>query len=226
MAALAVLATGLTGCASGNGRRSAAGRAPLPEPREYRPLTNRDKGYAVPDRNGALSGAWSGSAIPRSRWTTEPPRAHLANRMRQPDKVTVHHDGMDPFTSTSESAAMQRLELIRRSHTNNGWADIGYHFAIDPGGRVYQCRPLTLQGAHVKDHNDANIGVLVLGNYGRQRPTDAAERSLAGLLTSVMNRYSLSASRVYTHQELRPTQCPGANLQRFMTEVRRDGSLA
>ncbi|MEM1331242.1 MAG: peptidoglycan recognition family protein [Planctomycetota bacterium] len=223
-AGVAGLLLALTGCASSS--RSSARRRPLPEPREYTPLTRREKGYRVPSQPDTPPGAWTGAAIERAKWTREPPRAHLANSMTRPNRITVHHDGMSAFTETSGAAAMDRLERIRSAHIGQGWADIGYHFAVDPGGRVYQARPLTLQGAHVKNHNQGNIGVLVLGNYNRQAPTNATERALTSFLASLMDRYRVPASRVFTHQELRATACPGTSLQRFMVGVRRDGSLA
>ena len=30
--------------------------------------------------------------------------------------------------------------------------DVGYHYAVDRAGRVWECRPLTWQGAHVRNH--------------------------------------------------------------------------
>ena len=63
--------------------------------------------------------------------------------------ITVQHDGMSPFTTTSKSAAASRLETIRRSHLRRDggrWGDIGYHFAIDPSGRLWQGSSIELAG--------------------------------------------------------------------------------
>ena len=35
-----------------------------------------------------------------------------------------------------------------------------------------------------------------------------------------MKRYRVSIANVYTHQELRSTECPGRNLQRYMMQTR------
>ena len=86
--------------------------------------------------------------------------------------------------------------MIRRGHVNhNGWADIGYHFAVDRAGRVWSCRPLVWQGAHVKDRNEGNIGVLVLGNFEIERPTSAQLNALAIHLKTLATRLSHSETQ-------------------------------
>ncbi|MBC8201955.1 MAG: N-acetylmuramoyl-L-alanine amidase [Planctomycetes bacterium] len=110
-------------------------------------------------------------AISRSTWAKGQPIPRHMNRMLPTRFITVHHDGMSAFTSTSKSSAASRLETIRKSHLRRDggrWGDIGYHFAIDPAGRLWQARPLAWQGAHVRAKNEGNIGVVVLGNFERQ----------------------------------------------------------
>jgi len=218
----------LSGCAtSESARRLRAfrNREPLPDmPAEtdldWRPHAH-DLQTTPPEQHPSLG------VIPRSAWTSESPRVWLADPMRGISRITVHHDGMDPFFSTSRADATDRIELIRRSHVNKGWADIGYHYVIDPGGRIYQGRPIALQGAHVKDNNEHNLGVMMLGNYDRQSPTPAASAALAAFVRAQMTHYRVVHTRVYTHQELRPTACPGTSLQSYMVAQRgRGGSLA
>ena len=101
-------------------------------------------------------------------------------RQVQPDEGHHPHHGSPRrqppafLTDTNERAAAARLEEVRKYHTeNNGWADIGYHYIIDPAGRLWQGRLDTQQGAHVRDNNAHNLGIMVLGNYNHQRPNDA-----------------------------------------------------
>ena len=166
--------------------------------------------------------------VPRSSWTRATPKLWDTNPMGRVSRITVHHDGMTPFMSTSSSSAAQRLESIRNAHvSSNGWADIGYHYVVDPAGRVWEARSTTLQGAHVKDNNEGNIGVMVMGNYEQQVPTSAASKSLDDFVASLMHRYQVGVSRVFTHREIKPTACPGVNLQRVMESTRsRGGALA
>jgi hypothetical protein len=137
--------------------------------------------------------------------------------MDPPTKITIHHDGMSPFAGTSRSTVADRIELIRVSHLKrdggNRWGDIGYHFVVDRSGRVWQARPVSYQGAHVKHQNQANVGVLCLGNFEEQSPSRNQVRRLETLIVELRARYRVPVSRVYTHRELDSTKCPGRNLQ-------------
>ncbi len=81
------------------------------------------------------------------------------------------------------------------------------------------------QGAHVKDYNFANIGVVALGNFDRQQPTRAQLDTVGQLLSELMDSYSVPTSRVRTHQEWAPTACPGRHLQAYMNISRQRGRL-
>lgn len=161
--------------------------------------------------------------IPRSKWTSSGPKRWLADPMSSVSRITVHHDAIMPVPGGAYAESLRRLQLIRTGHLNNGWADIGYHFAIDPNGRIWQARPLELQGAHVKDNNPNNLGIVVFGNYEQIRPTTASLQALDQMIAYGMQRFGIPLSRVYTHQELRPTACPGRNLQAQMNATRSKG---
>jgi len=163
------------------------------------------------------------SAIDRRDWARYGPNPRRADRMNGIRRLTIHHDGMDAFTSSSSDAAARRLESIRRAHVGRGWADIGYHFAIDPAGRVWEGRPIDLQGAHVKHHNEHNLGVLVMGNYERQRPTDATIRGLESFVAAQLAAMGIDPDEVRTHRELAATACPGRFLQRRVDVSRSPG---
>lgn len=178
------------------------------------------------EQTGSLS-AIPSFVIPRSKWTSASPKQWLADPMNTVNRITVHHDAIMPVPGGAYAESLRRLQLIRTGHLNNGWADIGYHFAIDPSGRVWQGRPLELQGAHVKDNNPGNLGIVVFGNFEEIRPTPASLASLDQMIAYAMHRFSVPLNRVYTHQELRPTACPGRNLQAQMNATRsRNGRLA
>ena len=165
-------------------------------------------------------------AISRSVWAKGQPIPRNMNRMLPVKYITVHHDGMNPFTSSSKSDAASRLETIRKSHLRRDggrWGDIGYHFAIDPAGRLWQGRPLTWQGAHVRARNEGNIGVVVLGNYERQSVNRAQLATIETTLRALMRKYNVSVSKVRTHQEWAATACPGKSVQVAMSSIRSRG---
>jgi hypothetical protein len=165
------------------------------------------------------------SVMKRASWTrsgiAKPNECYPMNGV---DRITVHHDGMPPVALRGQSDVARRIESIRSSHVNSrGFADIGYHYVIDPDGRVWEGRPSWKQGAHVKDQNEHNIGVLILGNFDVQRPTPQALASLDSFLAGQMQKHNVSLSRVYTHQEIGPSGCPGRNLQQYMRQTRMSG---
>lgn len=163
--------------------------------------------------------------IPRNAWSKGRAVPSLMNRMIPIRYITVHHDGMDPFYGDSRGDAAERLELIRRSHRNRNWGDIGYHYIVDRGGRVWEGRPLMYQGAHVKDHNEGNIGVMCMGNFELQIPTRSQLEGLDRHVTRLMQTFRVSVRNVRTHQEWAKTACPGRSLQRHMDTVRRNHAL-
>lgn len=168
--------------------------------------------------------------MPRSAWTSagvaRPDKIHTMNGVT---RITIHHDGMNTFTSTSQADAARRLESIRLGHLarkakdGSPWADIGYHYIIDPAGRVWEGRSTRYQGAHVENNNENNLGIMVMGNYDQQRPTPTQTAALDRFVASQMAAYRVPVSRVFTHQEINPTACPGRNLQGYMLATRRRG---
>ena len=164
--------------------------------------------------------------LPRNYWAKGAPDAFNMNRLDGIRYITVHHDGMTPFFASDQPSIADRIELIRVSHRNRGWADIGYHFVVDRAGNVWEARPLNFQGAHVGGYNEQNIGVLTLGNFDEQSPTDVQLAALRRHVAALMRQFRVSGSNVRTHQEWSVTACPGRHLQRYMVSARHNGLLA
>ena len=156
--------------------------------------------------------------------------------MTRINRVTLHHSGTK-FDSLSEEATAGQLRSIQRYHqASNGWADIAYHYVIDPAGRIWEGRDLRWQGAHAGNHelNLGNIGVCILGDYEVQRMSHAQTTSLYRLLQSLRDEHGVPKNAFYTHREIREanhfgsTLCPGHELtlalDRFRTS--RTGLLA
>lgn len=184
---------------------------------------------AMPSPQRPTKPVTSSGVIRRASWAKGNPIPANMNRMVPVKRITIHHDGMDAFTSTSRDAAAARLEKIRRAHLRRGpqkWGDIGYHYAIDPAGRVWECRPLTWQGAHVKDQNPGNLGILVMGNYERQQVTIVQKQAIDRFVTAQLRQHRVPVRNLHTHKELAPTACPGRSLQAFMVQARANGTFA
>ncbi len=228
----------LTGCATDQRTVTRLPGPPGDWGNDPRPI-NRNPGYQpVFDQTGRRPGenttkttstnatyALPAGIIARRIWATGSSIPSKMNKMTTIKKITVHHDGMRPFYASTESASKGRLDSIRKSHLGRGWGDVGYHYVIDRAGRTYEGRPLKYQGAHVKFNNPGNIGVMCMGNFDEQSPTQAQLTALNSLLKERVRTHSIPAQNIVTHQELRATACPGRSLQRHMRNVRNNGSL-
>jgi hypothetical protein len=165
-------------------------------------------------------------ALPRSMWTDGRPDTSDMERMLPVKYITIHHDGLTPFYGISAFESKARLELIRNGHRGKGWADIGYHYVIDRSGRVWQGRDVTKwQGAHVKNRNEGNVGVLCMGNFCEQRPSAAQLVALNRAIAQLRTYYRVSNDNVFTHKEWPGAQtlCPGPNLQVQVAAMRKKG---
>jgi hypothetical protein len=220
----------LTGCQGSGGTASAdlpgpvAPSPPTPSPGPMLPPITQRSAPNLPRADAAPTGV-----LPRSAWTNAGvARASDINPMNGVERITIHHDGMSPFTSPAQADAARRIEMIRASHVkgssqNSPFADIGYHYIIDPAGRVWEGRSTRYQGAHVSQNNEHNLGIMCLGNYDLQRPSQATLTTLDRFVASQMRRYNVPLARVKTHREINPTACPGANLQSYMVATRSRG---
>ena len=163
--------------------------------------------------------------IPRARWARGNPDGSDLNKMIVPIKwVTIHHDGLDsPMTETSMDASAARIEWIRCGHRGRGFSDSGYHYVSDRDGRVWEGRSLRWQGAHVSKHNEQNIGILVMGNFDIQRPSQQQLDGMQKWVSTLLKRYRLEDGRVRTHGEWpgAKTACPGKHLQAAVANIRR-----
>lgn len=162
----------------------------------------------------------------RSEWTTAPLDLTRIVPMGVINRATIHHSGLNkPFTADSWKETTKQLDAIREFHTasnQRNWADIAYHFLIDRAGRIWQGRPLAYQGAHVKNHNEHNCGIVLLGNFDLQRPSAVQLTHLELFLGYMRSLYHFGAEDIYMHGELADagTDCPGQYLKTWVKTKR------
>lgn len=209
------------GCASTSKTSSLPGVIwPKDEPRPRQPIATKPTPPTTTAPPAAPASLEFSGVISRNRWSAGDPVPTLMDRLTGVRYITIHHDGMNPFFGDDSASAADRIELIRRSHRGKGWGDIGYHFVVDRGGRIWQGRPLGFQGAHVKDHNEQNIGIMALGNFDLQSPSDAQVVGLSRHVSAIVQRFGIPVGNVRTHQEWAATACPGRNMQHRIVTMR------
>jgi hypothetical protein len=167
------------------------------------------------------------NVLSRKDWRARPARRDREEPMTEITRITVHHSG-DHYVDTGRPEAAATIFDMQGVHQQRDWADIGYHFVIDPAGRVWRGREITFQGAHAGNPalNRGNIGICLLGNFDEQQVPRKQREALIELIDRLRAQYHVSADNVYTHSEMRKsgnltaTACPGHNLQSIVEAYR------
>jgi hypothetical protein len=139
----------------------------------------------IPLRTLAETGA--PAIVARSAWSADE-SIRRGEPTYAPDLryAIVHHTAGSNDYSRSEAAAIVRG--IQAYHVrSNGWNDIGYNFLVDRFGTIYEGRyggiDQNVVGAHALGFNTGSVGVALLGTYTSPRPSAAAEKAIATLLS-------------------------------------------
>lgn len=174
---------------------------------------------AAPD--SAIPKTFDGKVIARSQWTSFRPDVKEMDPLGRPNRITVHHTG-NPYTFSDTSIADVKDELrhVLTGQQGAGHKDLAYHFVIDPAGRVWAGRDLRYEGRHTRGENERNIGIMVLGNFELQRPSQAQVITLEKFLKQLQAQHKIKRGSVYTHKELTANLCPGKSLQSHMGKIR------
>lgn len=169
----------------------------------------RVMGYEAPVKNPYALSDWHPQAAARDwKW------------------IVIHHSASD----AGDAATFDQW------HRKRGWDELGYHFVInngesqpdglvEVGGRWLEQK----QGAHAKSadgqYNDRGIGICLVGNFEKHRPTDAQWQSLLKLVSYLQKQYGIDTANVIGHRNVNPkTACPGQQLD--MDELRRRLSMS
>ncbi len=167
------------------------------------------------------------AVVARADWGAQKAKPALMDRtLGAYTRITIHHSAdNDPVVLDGSAArSFEAARDIQRAHMQGketNYGDIGYHFVIDPYGRVLEGRDLTFQGAHAKgDNNVKNVGICLIGNFDETKPTEAALTALRRLVDDLRAKYRIPRTLVYGHRDLRGTRCPGENLTRWVTSYR------
>jgi len=126
--------------------------------------------------------------------------------------IVVHH------SATHRGSAAQFDDWHRNGRH---WDELGYHFVIGNGTgsadgeiEVGSRWPKQKHGAHCKvgqdeTYNNYGIGICLVGNFEKHRPSQAQMASLARLVDYLAARYRISDARIIGHGDVDSTKCPG-----------------
>ena len=162
--------------------------------------------------------------VPRDQWGARPPNHLAANEFGVTNDPTnpawyVYPDNLADIYSTvaiHHSAILlatnETMPDVQDLHMNtNFWADVGYHYAIDKDGIIYEGRDIHVRGASVAGYNTGTIGVCVMGNFEVDLPLEIQLTKLQRLVNYLATTYTLT--HLATHHEFNPESvCPGKNM--------------
>lgn len=157
----------------------------------------------------------------------------------------VHHSATGNNYTCSQAPSV--LRGIYRYHVkSSGWRDIGYNFAVDKCGNIYEGRAggvtKAVMGAHTLGFNTNTMGIAVLGTFTSSNPPAAAVNAVSKLtawklglfganpkgkvtLTSGgSNKYKkgkkVKLNVISGHRDGFATECPGARLYKKLGTAR------
>ena len=135
--------------------------------------------------------------------------------MRKIDKIFVHCSASPDFEPCPAL-------LIRKDHIERGFSDIGYHYVIQPSGKIEVGRPLDKMGAHCKAGrgNYGSVAICLAGGLGSKRTDRASKhfspealKSLRRLIESlrlVLEPADPTSIELFGHHDFEDgKECPG-----------------
>ncbi len=208
----------------------------------------------------AHAAAETPAVVTRAEWGADESLKRTAGSCRRRffdvQQLFVHHtagsnNDPDPFAT---------MRAIYWYHTvRQGWCDVGYNFVVSEDGTVFEGRWArryapwethssenldneAVAGAHVSGYNSGSVGVSVMGNFSRVRPSPMIRQALAEFLAWEADRHDLDPMAKHTyvnpetgvtrsmmviagHRAAGQTECPGTYLGKALAEIRRDTAL-
>ena len=115
--------------------------------------------------------------------------------------LIIHH------SAVSRKKNCEQFDAINNYHKRKGWGMIGYHYLIEPDGRIKIGRTESQTGAHCIGRNHDSLGICLTGNFDIEDPTKEQEKSLKILLSDLSEGYP--KAQIKYHRDFANKTCPG-----------------
>ncbi|XP_068142137.1 peptidoglycan-recognition protein SB1 [Drosophila tropicalis] len=149
---------------------------------------------------------------PRSSWGAVSARSPLRIRGAV-DYVIIHHSD-NPNGCTTSEQCKRMIKAIQTDHKGRrNFSDIGYNFIVAGDGKVYEGRGFGLAGSHAPNYNRNSIGIVFIGNFENQTPSQQMLQNAKDLIALAKQGGHLKDD--YTllgHRQTKATACPGTAL--------------
>lgn len=129
-------------------------------------------------------------------------------------EITIHHSATQP--TKRQDAKLVLFGIASYHIQSRDWPGIGYSYAVDSFGKVYQVNYLSTKCYHNESKNTTSIGVVFLGNFEKESPTKEQYESGAKLMALIQLRLGRNLSIVGHNASKKKgnkggTACPGKN---------------
>lgn len=140
--------------------------------------------------------------------------------------VAIHHSAFSSEEATTTALHYDTMIGLQTLHQDRRhWADIGYHYGIGADGTIYEGRDIHARGANVENYNWGTVGIVLMGNFEIEAPTDAQIASLNLLIAWL--KLILNVTHLAAHSEFNDkTQCPGSHLKGLLDQIAQIAGLA
>ncbi|PAD17419.1 N-acetylmuramoyl-L-alanine amidase [Shouchella clausii] len=110
------------------------------------------------------------------RGKTKKKGSYLNNGIAAKKDIAIHHS-----LSTEGSSAS-----FANFHVNeHGWPGVAYHFVIRKDGTIEWNHNLGVRSYHVGNSNRIAVGIGLVGDFRKQKPTEAQKQSLSVLVAAL-----------------------------------------
>jgi len=163
--------------------------------------------------------------VTRAEWGSTPDPIP-DSRKQVPQWVTIHHAGVlwtnrvDPaiFVKNMQAWGKKRPQL-EKPPRDTFWPDLPYHFLIAPNGKIYEGRLVEYEPeSNTKYSVNGNIGIEMMGDFEKQRPSASQLQSCAHLTAWLCQEYKVNLDHIRGHKDAAQgqTTCPGKDFYRYI----------
>ena len=162
-------------------------------------------------------------------------------------KLIIHHTAEVSSWLDSIEKEKEAIREIYRFHTFSRWRwDIWYNYLIAPSGTIFEGRNggSDVIAAHAVRNNTESIGISLLWDFDKEKPTKEQLQSLIKLLVALWHNYGINPLQEVTyhifdanakkphihnvnmdsiigHQDVWSTSCPWDNLYKLLPTIKR-----
>lgn len=184
--------------------------------------------------------------VERSDWRAHKNRSERMHGDWDYSKIAIHHAGRS-FSCGTAALQLQDIQDMQMGRSAAASDDIGYHYALDCFGTVFEGRDIRFKGENVHNYNTGLIGIVLLedltdpgeghdgvakvrgllsaiGVSNRPQVPEKQQRSLTAFIAILREFFyinTLGGHREFPGQQAEGKICPGNVGLKLVKELRR-----